>query len=359
MSEIGEALGTASEGGLFAKAVGSEAGGPPANGHFTEGACLNCGTALVGAHCHGCGQKAHLHRTLGAFLHDLLHGALHLDGKIWRTLPLLIFKPGALTRRYIDGERAKFISPMALFLFSVFLMFAVFQAIGLTTPTEFNGQIERPVEMRANLEQALAEATSERDTARAALEAIPLQDPRRAAAEERFESAASALSALEKTSAFALGEDSQLTFNATGISAIDDGLIKKWREHPELMLYKLQANAYKFSWLLIPLSIPFVWLVFAWKRRFKAYDHAIFVTYSIAFVSLLFIALSLLASMGMAGGWIFAALAVIPPIHMYKQLRGTYALSRFSALWRLVFISFSILLILVLFLQVLLLLGAF
>ncbi len=33
------------------------------------------------------------------------------------------------------------------------------------------------------------------------------------------------------------------------------------------MIYKLQANGYKFSWLLIPLSLPFVWLTFVWKRR--------------------------------------------------------------------------------------------
>jgi hypothetical protein len=38
--------------------------------------------------------------------------------------------PGQLTRRYIEGERARFVSPVALFLFSVFLMFAVFSSIG-------------------------------------------------------------------------------------------------------------------------------------------------------------------------------------------------------------------------------------
>ncbi len=59
------------------------------------------------------------------FFHDLLHGVLHFEGKIWRTLPMLAWRPGELTRRYIDGERAKFVSPIALFLFSVFLMFAV------------------------------------------------------------------------------------------------------------------------------------------------------------------------------------------------------------------------------------------
>ena len=41
-------------------------------------------------------------------------------------------KPGELTRRYIDGQRASFVSPIALFLFCVFFMFAV---VGLTTNT--------------------------------------------------------------------------------------------------------------------------------------------------------------------------------------------------------------------------------
>ena len=86
-----------------------------------------------------CGQQAHVHRTLRAFGHDLLHGALHFEGKIWRTLPLLAWKPGELTRRYIDGERAKFISPVALFLFIVFLMFAV---MGLTGALETVGGSE-------------------------------------------------------------------------------------------------------------------------------------------------------------------------------------------------------------------------
>lgn len=41
------------------------------DGHTHETACLNCGTTLVGSHCHACGQAAHVHRTLGAFFHDL------------------------------------------------------------------------------------------------------------------------------------------------------------------------------------------------------------------------------------------------------------------------------------------------
>ena len=49
-----------------------------------------------------------------AFFHDFLHGVFNFEGKIWRTLPMLAWRPGEMTRRYIAGERARFVSPIAL-----------------------------------------------------------------------------------------------------------------------------------------------------------------------------------------------------------------------------------------------------
>ena len=64
-------------GGLWAAAV------EPAHGRQAEGthgaACLNCGDALTGSYCASCGQSAHVHRTLGAIWHDLMHSVLHFD----------------------------------------------------------------------------------------------------------------------------------------------------------------------------------------------------------------------------------------------------------------------------------------
>ena len=70
MNEIGEALGTAAEGALYGRAVEPKRGEAAADGHTHESTCLNCGTVLIGPHCHACGQRAHVHRTIGAFLHD-------------------------------------------------------------------------------------------------------------------------------------------------------------------------------------------------------------------------------------------------------------------------------------------------
>ena len=128
-------------------------------------------------------------------------------------------------------------------------------------------------------------------------------------------------------------KDFRFTDMKTGWPALDRG-ISKANANPGLVLYKLQSSAYKYSWALIPISTPFVALLFLWRRRFGLYDHAIFVTYSLAFMMLMVIALMLLGVAGVASGWIVLAVFALPPLHMFRQLRGAYTLRRVSALWR-------------------------
>ena len=352
MTEIVEALGTAAEGGLPARAV--EPGAGEKGGHTGETLCLNCGAELDGPYCRMCGQRAHVHRTIGAFFHDLLHGVFHFEGKTWRTLPLLALRPGELTRRYIAGERARFVSPMALFLFSVFLMFAVFQLVGISTPDDLGQPVQ--IGTGESLEQQLARLRVGREAMADDNPATAIVDRQIAALEQRIEETSDPegkVVLMENES-----KGSRLTFQRTGIVLLDRG-IDKWRENPTLMAYKLQSNSYKFSWLLIPLSVPFVWLLFAWKRRFGAYDHAVFVTYSLCFMSLLFVAIATLAQVpALPGGILVAAATIIPPVHIYKQLRGAYELRRFSALWRTMILLLFISIVLTLFANMLLVLGA-
>jgi len=351
MNGLGEGIGAAVEGGLLGRAV------EPAHGAASHPApapapCANCGAPVSAHYCGECGQKAHLHRSLAAIGHDIMHGVLHLDGKLWNTLPLLAFRPGQLTRRYIAGERAKFVSPMAMFLFSVFAMFAVFQAVGLSAPTElpeeFLGGGDTGT-FEANIRDQITALEQERDS-------LPADAPRRAEIDSELKGLA-VVAGEKPLAAFAEGEN--VRFNATGIAWLDEGIFEKWKKNPGLMIYKLQANGYKFSWLLIPLSIPFVWLLFAWRRQFKAYDHAVFVTYSLAFMSLLFITMSIISVTPAGAGWAFTLFAIAAPLHLYKQLKHAYGLSRLSALWRFAMMLVFILIVQLLFLQALLVLGAF
>ena len=317
-----EAVGDAVTGGVIGRAVEPDAG--ETDGHTTEKACLNCGCELQGEYCHCCGQKAHVHRTLRAFGHDLLHGALHFEGKTWRTLPLLVWRPGELTRRYIDGERAKFVSPVALFLFIVFLMFAV---MGLT------GALDTAAEVPAAGRTALAGEMAELREKIADLEADrteAIQEGRTTAdLDKRLTDMRAELNAIGMVRDGASGTSTvQIDDEAPGWLR---GFVDETAKNPELLFYKIKTNAYKFSWALIPISVPFIWLLFPFSRRFKAYDHTVFVTYSLCFMMLLLVAGSML---GLVWPTIATLLFFVPPFHMYRQLKDTYELGRWGSLWR-------------------------
>ena len=74
----------------------------------------------------------------------------------------------------------------------------------------------------------------------------------------------------------------------TGVACIDHGF-EKAIANTGLLLYKVQANAYRFSRALIPFSLPYMWLFFPFSRRFHTCDHFVFVTCSISFILLLFV----------------------------------------------------------------------
>ncbi len=124
--------------------------------------------------------------------------------------------------------------------------------------------------------------------------------------------------------------------------------IKHIVENPELMLYKLKNTIYKFSFMLIPISLPFLWLMFFLRRDVTMYDHAVFVLYSLSFMSLLFVVLAVLMRFDLKGPAVGLAL-LAPPIHMFVQLRSAYSLGTLSALWRTAMLLFVSMIVLILF----------
>ena len=148
--EAAGALATASVVG--ANIEGREGGAPG------DGDCANCGAKLTGPFCAQCGQHAYPRRKLVHVIAELAHGLFYLETKTWRTLPMVVFRPGTLTRDYVFGKRARYLSPLTMFLFAIFLMFFAFSTI--EAPTSFRD--DRPVSAddtaaRAKVAQAQAD----------------------------------------------------------------------------------------------------------------------------------------------------------------------------------------------------------
>ena len=88
--------------------------------------CQNCGSPLQGPYCSACGQ--HDVDYSGSFWHiveDGLEGALHFDGKFFKSARFIFTRPGFLTTEFIAGHRARYMHPVRLYIFASFLFFAV------------------------------------------------------------------------------------------------------------------------------------------------------------------------------------------------------------------------------------------
>lgn len=320
-----DAIGDTVTGGLLAQAVEPRTGED--RGHTHEKNCLNCGTRLVGAYCSTCGQKAHVHRSVRAFFQDFVAGVLNFEGKFWRTLPMLVWCPGLMTRRYIAGERARFISPVALYLFTVFAMFAVLNFTGALNPHNFNNSNPN---IRADLQTAVSQNQQKLNDLQA--------ERQRRASNKRDVANVDAKIATAKQD---LAATQRILNGMPAISADDkDDDVPSWirplvesaKDHPDVLSMKIQDAASKYSWLLIPLSVPFMWLLFPFSRKYNTYDHTVFVTYSLSFMMLLVVAAGLLVAIGQTS--IASFLFFVPPFHMYRQLKQSYQLSRFGAVMR-------------------------
>ena len=86
--------------------------------------CGNCDTPLIGAFCHQCGQAVRTPvREFFGFIRDGSAELIRPDGKFFRTLAALYFRPGRLTTLYLRGQRSAFIKPIKLYFSLSLILF--------------------------------------------------------------------------------------------------------------------------------------------------------------------------------------------------------------------------------------------
>ena len=338
-----EAAGGAVTAGLIAGAIEKPTG---KSGDDHAGTCADCGAETTGNFCSNCGQPTHVHRTLLHLGEEVLHGVMHFDARIWRTLPLLAFNPGKLTREWIHGKRTRYVSPLAIFLFTVFITFFALSfvhmpessyhpvgTVGAVAGEEGAAEFERG---RQEIAAARAQATTAADKA-----ALDVADRTLASLSKKGDGGDAAHSGDGDTDTWqgAVSEIASDIYNDPKVTGGAKKAAKKLM-NPDLAVYKIQQTFYKFAFLLVPLSIPFMALLFLWRRKTTLYDHGVFVLYSLTFVvmaGLIAIGLGLIHPALGALAWF--AVVIGTPIHQFAQLKGGYELGWFSTLWRFVFLQ--------------------
>ena len=88
--------------------------------------CLNCGAPLSGHFCAGCGQRdIPPYPSVRELAVDAVAEVSGWDGRLASTLRALIQRPGLLTHEFLEGRRARYISPLRLYLMMSLVYFVL------------------------------------------------------------------------------------------------------------------------------------------------------------------------------------------------------------------------------------------
>jgi len=257
--------------------------------------CPNCHTAIAGPWCYACGQRAEqFHRSIWRLTLEALEGLTDVDGRIWQTLPRLIFRPGRLTRDYLIGHRASQVPPFRIFLIVLLLVF-------------FSGGLDLQVN-RQNLKFATLDS----------VEAQKAISPGDRADMQKALAAIKEQISKPKPSA----KPSEQWLRTQLLKAINNqeaykAAIEQWAE--------------RFAVLMLPIAAIMLSVLFVFKKGVYVFDHLIFSMHSLSFQGLLLTVVFALGTVVDWGPWLLC----LSPVHLFVHMRGAYKISWWGTLIRM------------------------
>ena len=225
--------------------------------HGVAANCHNCGAAVEYHYCAVCGQETKLHvPSASEFIHEFVGHYVALEGRLWKTLAALLFRPGFLTREYIEGRRVRYVEPLRVYLTFSIIFFALLKFLG---PPVYQDDVRAPTAQVATASgpviAAPAEIKIEDDLVifgftpdmKRKLVAY-LQQPR----EQRDAKLASAFFAYVPYALFCL-----MPLFALYLKLLYLGSGRRYGEH---LLFALHANAFAFAMLAVLIILnPLDW----------------------------------------------------------------------------------------------------
>lgn len=330
-----------------------------------RGNCGNCGTALLGDHCHACGQPVKgLVRHFSSIAGDFLDSVFGLDARTPRTLWPLFARPAHLTREYFAGRRMRYVTPIRLFFFLAVVTFFFARLTisfddggfnfgdadleNATTIAEVERIRDQTLEELARTRKALPDVAGADAGVREGEERVRL------AARERIEAIRDAAARGEPPP---VSRSGGLSFGDGEWDAVDNPIeiaalppyanawlnaqtgrtvrnVKRLREDPDLFKDALLSAVPSTLFVLLPLFALMLKIIYVFKQRLYM-EHLIVALHSHAFLCLallllfvLFALESWIAPVGSAGKVVFGLLEAVVwiwmPVYLLLMQKRVY-----------------------------------
>ena len=382
-----EIAAAAAIGGLAAPASSASSATP------AEGRCRNCDAPLHGRYCHACGQGADdHHRSIVRLAWEVVESLTHLDGRIARTLPALLFRPGRLAADYTHGRLNRHIPPLRLFLISLLIFMlslevvvrqGVRTAIGNTKMANSIASTSRALSVSVgaasgqpvialggapgappktpsisvDVENGKPVAVRAATPAQAQAAVAAVAEARRAVAAARAVKARGGVSPSDASDAPGAADTENSVSEAVAAARGDASPQAKWiREHlaralsnPQFYMTVVFEWAHRLAFLLLPILAAELTVLYFYRRRIFVYDHLMVALQYLSFCFLLWAAVWLAPIR--FWGWIILPALIWTPVNLFMTLRGAYGSSVIGAgikalvLWISTLLAFGVLLV--------------
>lgn len=308
--------------------------------------CANCRTTLVGTYCHACGQLAEdFHKSVWKLGREALESFFHFDGRLARTAPRLFFRPGRLTRDYIDGKRAFQVPPLRLFLVTLLLSFLIGQCamsgqggvlangVGTFGSGFSEGWSRDDPAASAAIDAARADIAAD-DTLTESERRIAL-----AAADGDWKGFADGLAEAQAAGGVVQVEGAGQTAaqRAAEFEAWLEQRVKAVQAEPRRFAMLLGVWAQRVILLALPVSALILSCLFFWRRNVFVFDHLIFSMHSLTFQLVLVTTGLVGAALVGPAAW---GLLILSPVHLFAHMRGAYGSGTIMTLLRM-FVLFT------------------
>jgi hypothetical protein len=318
---------------LTADALAARPTGVRRETHAAPADCPNCGYPVSDRYCGHCGQSANLrHRSILHLIWEAFEGLFHLDGRLWRTVPALFFRPGTLNKDFLEGRIARHVPPFRMFLVALVIFIFSAEATMHRIQESPHGVGKFTVDGQTVTGRAQAVALARRNAAARYAEDVSVAERLRDQTLKDTGARGGAEAGYQRAmQAAARRRDGEL-----GAAAAWENMDKRaspsfsrglavTAERPEYYITVLFQWAHRLVLLLLPIVAAFLTLAYAFQRRFYVYDHLIVAMNYLSFLFLLFAAAIL--PPGSMQTWALIAATLWSPVNLFMILRGAYGSS--------------------------------
>ena len=354
--------------------------------------CLNCGHPLdlSDRFCAYCGQINTTKRlTLKDFANEFILSVFTYDSRFRFTIKDLLFKPGTITRNYVEGKRIHYANPFRFFLSASISYFIILAAIAIfNNSDDFDFTDGGPVVINTD------DVQDEVATLKEIGKDIDLSDLKNFNEEEANELEGKINERIEKSiityKETKARKDStkttkEKTYDTTPEDSLDDGYIgdfiqkgvifsefyeateiknaaealdslkyeqsktnlfiysknediQRVKENPARFIRFLASKTPFFLFFFAPIFALFFWLIYS-KKKFNYMEHLVFIFHIFSWVFLVLL-VALIPDL-LIGNEIFATILIliVGPFYFYKALRNFYKQKRRYTLIKFVFLN--------------------